>query len=374
MTNFVHLHTHSDYSLLDGACSISQLINQAYKLDMPALALTDHGNLFGAIDFYQKAKKRKLKPLIGCEVYVAPTSRFKKKKIGGQPTAYHLTLLAKNKKGYENLMELITGGYLEGFYYHPRVDKEFLSQKGEGLIVLSGCAKGEIPFLLSQNKVDKAKEICQFYKNLYGEDFYLEVQDVGLEFQKKINSSLANLSQELSIPLVATNDVHYLNKEDAQAQDVLLCIQTGKTLDDTNRLKFSSSELYFRSSEEMEKIFSHLPQSISNAELISKKCNLELELGKTHLPVYRAPDGHNLDKYLRKLCQERLPHCYPTASASVEQRLETELNIISKAGYTGYFLIVWDFISYAKKKKILIGPGRGSVTGSIVAYLLGITN
>jgi len=218
MTNFIHLHTHSDYSLLDGACSISQLINQAYELDMPALALTDHGNLFGAIDFYQ-------------------TSRFKKKKIGGQPTAYHLTLLAKNKKGYENLMELVTGGYLEGFYYHPRVDKELLSQKREGLIALSGCAKGEIPFLLSQNKVDKAKEICQFYKNLYGEDFYLEVQDVGLEFQKKINSSLADLSQELSIPLVATNDVHYLNKEDAQAQDVLLCIQTGKTLDDTNRTR-----------------------------------------------------------------------------------------------------------------------------------------
>ncbi len=374
MTNFVHLHTHSDYSLLDGACSISQLINQAYKLDMPALALTDHGNLFGAIDFYQKARKRKLKPLIGCEVYVAPTSRFKKKRIGGQPTAYHLTLLVKNKRGYENLMELITGGYLDGFYYHPRVDKEFLSQKGEGLIALSGCAKGEIPFLLSHNEVDKAKEICQFYKNLYGDDFYLEVQDVGLEFQKKINSSLVNLSQEFSIPLVATNDVHYLNKEDAQAQDVLLCIQTGKTLDDTNRLKFSSSELYFRSSQEMEKIFSHFPQAISNAELISKKCNLELELGRIHLPVYRAPDGHNLDEYLRKLCQERLPHCYPTASTSAEQRLETELNIISEAGYTGYFLIVWDFISYAKKNKILIGPGRGSVTGSIVAYLLGITN
>lgn len=374
MTNFVHLHTHSDYSLLDGACSISQLINQAYKLDMSALALTDHGNLFGAIDFYQKARKRKIKPLIGCEVYVAPTSRFKKKKIGGQPSSYHLTLLVKNRKGYQNLMELITGGYLEGFYYHPRIDKEFLSQKREGLIALSGCPKGEIPFLLSQSKVDKAKEICQFYKNLYGEDFYLEVQDVGLEFQKKINSSLINLSQELSIPLVATNDVHYLNKEDAQAQDVLLCIQTGKTLDDTNRLKFSSSELYFRSSEEMEKIFSHFPQAISNTKLISEKCNLELELGKTHLPVYRAPEGHNLNEYLRKLCQERLPHCYPTASAAVHQRLETELSIITKAGYTGYFLIVWDFISYAKKKKILIGPGRGSVTGSIVAYLLGITN
>lgn len=374
MTNFVHLHTHSDYSLLDGACSISQLINQAYKLDMSALALTDHGNLFGAIDFYQKARKRKIKPLIGCEVYIAPTSRFKKKKIGGQPTSYHLTLLVKNKKGYQNLMELITAGYLEGFYYHPRIDRELLSERGEGLIVLSGCPKGEIPFLLSQNKVDKAKEICQFYKNLYGEDFYLEVQDVGLEFQKKINSSLINLSQELSIPLVATNDVHYLNKEDAQAQDVLLCIQTGKTLDDTNRLKFSSSELYFRSSEEIEKIFSHFPQAISNTKLISEKCNLELELGKTHLPVYRVPEGHNLNEYLRKLCQERLPHCYPTASAAVHQRLETELSIITKAGYTGYFLIVWDFISYAKKKKILIGPGRGSVTGSIVAYLLGITN
>ena len=374
MTNFVHLHTHSDYSLLDGACSISQLINQAHELDMPALALTDHGNLFGAIDFYQKAKKRKLKPIIGCEVYVAPTSRFEKKKVGEQPTAYHLTLLAKDKKGYKNLMELVTRGYLEGFYYHPRIDKELISQKGEGLIVLSGCAKGEIPFLLSQNKVDKAKEICQFYKDLYGEDFYLEVQDIGLEFQKKINSSLANLSQELSIPLVATNDVHYLNKEDAQAQDVLLCIQTGKTLDDTNRLKFSTTELYFRSSEEMEKTFSQFPQATSNAELISEECNLELELGKTHLPVYKAPDGHDLDGYLRKLCQEKLPHCYPIDSTSAEQRLETELDIISKAGFTGYFLIVWDFISYAKKRDILIGPGRGSITGSVVAYLLGITN
>lgn len=374
MSEFVHLHTHSDYSLLDGACSISQLINQTYKLGMPALALTDHGNLFVAIDFYQKAKKRGIKPIIGCEIYVAPRSRFEKKKIGGKPTAYHLTLLAKNKKGYENLMELITAGYLEGFYYHPRVDKEFLSQKREGLIALSGCAKGEIPFLLSQDRFDKAKETCQFYQNLYGEDFYLEVQDAGLEVQKKINSSLVNLSQELSIPLVATNDVHYLNKEDARAQDVLLCIQTGKMLEDTNRLKFSSSELYFRSSQEMEKLFSHLPEAISNTIFISGKCNLELELGEIHLPVYSVPNGYDLDGYLRKLCQERLPQCYPTISSSTRERLDTELNIISKMGYAGYFLIVWDFIRYAKEKKILIGPGRGSVTGSIVAYLLGITN
>jgi len=374
MTDFVHLHTHSDYSLLDGACSVSQLINQAYKFGMPALAITDHGNLFGAIDFYRKAKKRGIKPIIGCEVYVAPDSRFKKKRIRGEPTSYHLTLLVKNRKGYENLLELITAGYLEGFYYHPRIDKELLSQKKEGLVVLSGCIKGEIPFLLSQNRFDKAEETCQFYRSLYGEDFYLELQEAGLESQKKINPSLINLSKKLSVPLVATNDVHYLNKEDARIQDVLLCIQTGKMLEDTNRLKFGSSEFYFRSSQEMKEIFSHLPEAISNTKLISDKCNLELELGKIHLPVYKVPEGHNLNEYLRKLCEEKLSQRYPTISSSIRQRLETELTIISKMGYAGYFLVVWDFIRYARKKKILIGPGRGSVTGSIVAYLLGITN
>ncbi len=374
MTEFVHLHTHSDYSLLDGACSISQLVNQTYKFDMPALALTDHGNLFGAIDFYQKAKKRRIKPIIGCEVYVAPSSRFKKKKVKGEVTSYHLTLLAKNIKGYQNLMELVTAGYQEGFYYHPRLDKELLSQKKEGLIALSGCTKGEIPFLLGQSRFDKAKEVCQFYRDLYGEDFYLEIQDLGLEFQKKINSSLVNLSQELSIPLVATNDIHYLEREDAKVQDVLLCIQTGKALKDTDRLKFTSSELYFRSSQEMGEVFSHLPEAISNTRLISDKCNLKLELGKPHLPLYRVPGGRDLDGYIRELCERRLPQCYPVLSPSLKERLETELAIISKMGYAGYFLIVWDFIHYAKKKKILVGPGRGSVTGSLVAYLLGITN
>ena len=374
MTEFVHLHTHSDYSLLDGACSISQLVNQTYKFDMPALALTDHGNLFGAIDFYQKAKKRRIKPIIGCEVYVAPSSRFKKKKVKGEVTSYHLTLLAKNIKGYQNIMELVTAGYQEGFYYHPRLDKELLSQKKEGLIALSGCTKGEIPFLLGQSRFDKAKEVCQFYRDLYGEDFYLEIQDLGLEFQEKINSSLVNLSQELSIPLVATNDIHYLEREDAKVQDVLLCIQTGKALKDTDRLKFTSSQLYFRSSQEMGEVFSHLPEAISNTRLISDKCNLKLELGKPHLPLYRVPGGRDLDGYIRELCEKRLPQCYPTPSPSLKERLETELAIISKMGYAGYFLIVWDFIHYAKKKKILVGPGRGSVTGSLVAYLLGITN
>ncbi|MCK4418599.1 PHP domain-containing protein, partial [Candidatus Aerophobetes bacterium] len=355
MTEFVHLHTHSDYSLLDGACSISQLVNQTYKFDMPALALTDHGNLFGAIDFYQKAKKRRIKPIIGCEVYVAPSSRFKKKKVKGEVTSYHLTLLAKNIKGYQNLMELVTAGYQEGFYYHPRLDKELLSQKKEGLIALSGCTKGEIPFLLGQSRFDKAKEVCQFYRDLYGEDFYLEIQDLGLESQEKINSSLVNLSQELSIPLVATNDIHYLEREDAKVQDVLLCIQTGKALKDTDRLKFTSSELYFRSSQEMGEVFSHLPEAISNTRLISDKCNLKLELGKPHLPLYRVPGGRDLDGYIRELCERRLPQCYPVLSPSLKERLETELAIISKMGYAGYFLIVWDFIHYAKKKKILVG-------------------
>ena len=374
MTEFVHLHTHSDYSLLDGACSISQLVNEAYKFDMPALALTDHGNLFGAIDFYQKAKKRGIKPIIGCEVYVAPSSRFKKKKVKGEVTSYHLTLLVKDIKGYQNLMELVTAGYLEGFYYHPRLDKELLSQKREGLVALSGCPKGEIPFLLGQGKFDKAKEVCQFYRDLYEDDFYLEIQDVGLEFQKKINSSLVSLSQELSIPLVVTNDIHYLEKEDAKVQDVLLCIQTGKALKDTDRLKFTSSELYFRSPQEMRQVFSEFPEAISNTRLIADKCNLKLELGKMHLPLYKVPGGRDLDGYIRELCEKRLPQCYPEASPSVKERLETELAIISRMGYVGYFLIVWDFIHYAKKKKIFVGPGRGSVTGSLVAYLLGITN
>ncbi|GAG54745.1 unnamed protein product, partial [marine sediment metagenome] len=232
MSEFTHLHIHSEYSLLDGASSISKLVNQAYKFDMPALALTDHGNLFGAVEFYQIASKRGIKPILGCEIYLAPGSRFKKKKVKGETVSYHLTLLAKDKKGYHNLMELVTIGFLEGFYYHPRLDKEILSRKKEGLVVLSGCLKGEIPSLLQKGRFDEARQVCLFYQDLYKDDFYLEVQDTGLEEQKEVNQALVQLSRELSIPLVATNDVHYLYRKDARTQDVLLCIQTGKTLKD----------------------------------------------------------------------------------------------------------------------------------------------
>ena len=373
MSDFVHLHTHSDYSLLDGACSISQLVNQAYKLNMPALALTDHGNLFGAVDFYQKASKKGIRPIIGCEVYVAPESRLKKKKLRGEVTSYHLILLCKDKQGYQNLMDLVSVGFLEGFYYHPRVDKQILSERSEGLIALSGCLKGEIPSLLKRGKIEKAKEIAKFYQSLFGDDFYLEIQSNGLEDQEIVNNLLIQLGKELSIPLVATNDVHYLFKEDAKAQDVLLCIQTGKTLTDNNRLKFSSSNFYFRSSSEMSELFSNLPEAITNTEEIAKKVTFTLRKKKVYLPTYQVPSGYDLDSYLRELCEQGLTKKYPNPTAKVKDRLKRELEIISSMGFSGYFLIIWDVIHYAKGKGILVGPGRGSATGSLVAYLLDIT-
>jgi len=373
MPYFVHLHTHSDYSLLDGACSISQLVDKAYQFDMPALALTDHGNIFGAVEFYQKASNKGIKPIIGCEVYVAPQSRFKKRKTRGENIAYHLILLCKNKKGYQNLMELVSKGFTEGFYYHPRVDKKLLFELREGIIVLSGCIKGEIPSLLVKGEVEKAYQVAREFKEIYGDDFYLEIQSTGLEEQKIVNVKLKEISRELSIPLVATNDVHYIKKEDARAQEVLICIQTGKTLEDTSRLKFSSSEFYFCSLQEMLGKFKDERDAVYLSEDIAKKCNFVLERGKMYLPVYRSPDGTDLVDYLSKLCQEGLKKRYSSVSKEVMDRLKYELDIISSMGYAGYFLIVWDFIRYARENGILVGPGRGSATGSLVAYLLGIT-
>jgi len=373
MPYFVHLHTHSDYSLLDGACNISQLIERASQLNMPALALTDHGNVFGAIEFYEAALQKGIKPIIGCEVYVAPYSRFKKRRIKGEDVAYHLTLLCKNEQGYKNLMELVSKGFTEGFYYNPRVDKALLSELKEGIIALSGCIKGEIPSLLLKGEVEKACKVAKEFREIYGDDFYLEIQDNGLEEQKEVNRGLIQISKELSIPLVATNDIHYLDREDARAQEVLICIQTGKTLDDVNRLKFSSSELYFRTAEEMLERFEDLKEAVYMSGEISEKCNLTLEKGKVYLPVYTPPDGSSLVDYLKRLCEEGIKRRYSSPSREVIERLNYELDVISDMGYAGYFLIVWDFIRYAREKDILIGPGRGSVAGSLVAYLLGIT-
>lgn len=373
MSDFVHLHTHSEYSLLDGACSINQLVERACQLHMPALALTDHGNLFGAVEFYRKASQKGLQPIIGCEVYVAPDSRFKKKKIKGEGTSYHLTLLCKNKQGYQNLLELVSRGFTEGFYYHPRVDKKLLSQFNQGLVVLSGCIKGEIPSLLVRGETEKALEAAKELREIFRNDFYLEVQANGLEEQKVVNTYLKEFGKELSLPLVATNDVHYIYEEDARVQEVLICIQTGKTLEDDTRLKFSSSELYFRTAEQMLVMFNLDKELVYISGEIARKCNFSLEEAALHLPVYEPPKHCTLPEYLKELCQKNLDKYYPDPGDEIKARLNYELDVISDMGYAGYFLIVWDFISYAKNNGIIVGPGRGSVTGSLVAYLLGIT-
>ncbi len=373
---FIHLHNHTDYSLLDGACRIDALVAQAKRFGMPAVAITDHGNMFGAIEFYKKAMEAGLKPIIGSEVYVAPKSRKEKTSPSGlNEASYHLTLLAKDYQGYKNLMRLSTIGYLEGFYYKPRIDKECLAQFGEGLIGLSGCAKGEIPRLLISGNYEKAKKVAREYLEIFGaENFYLELQDHGIEEEKKALKGLLKLSEELGIPYVATNDCHYLVKEHYQAHDLLLCIQTGKKVQDEDRLRFSTDQIYFKSPEEMERLFSSLPQALSNSVRIAEGCNLMLDFHKVHLPHFPLPQGYpNPGSYLRELAHQGLKDRYAKVTPQLEERLEYELGIIEKMGFAGYFLIVKDLIDYARSQGISVGPGRGSVGGSLVAYSLGIT-
>ncbi|MCD5397949.1 DNA polymerase III subunit alpha, partial [candidate division NPL-UPA2 bacterium] len=373
-SSFVHLHNHTEYSLLDGACRLSVLIDKAREYKMPALAITDHGNLFGAIKFYRQAEKAGIKPIIGCEVYVAPQSRFEKTARGIREAAFHLTLLAKDKEGYKNLLKLSTAGYLEGFYYRPRVDKELLSAHSSGIIALSGCLKGEIPHLIQSDLLPRARQVAGRFQDIFGkENFFLEVQDQKIEGQEQVVRELINLSRDLSLPLVATNDCHYVNKEDSQAQDVLLCIQTGKTIDDPQRMKFSTDEFYFKSPEEMHALFADIPEAISQTVEIAERCNLKLTFGQSHFPRFEAPKGNNLDSYLEELCRKGLRGRYSGLTPEIEGRLREELSIIKETGYASYFLIVWDFIRYAREKGIPIGPGRGSAGGSLAAYLLGIT-
>jgi DNA polymerase-3 subunit alpha len=378
-SDFVHLHVHSQYSLLDGACRLDSLLDKAVEYKMPALAITDHGNMFGAVEFYQQACKRGIKPIIGCEVYVAPGSRFDRDTNSATEAASHLLLLAKDETGYHNLMRLVTAGYFEGFYYRPRVDKQILAQYSKGLIASTACLKGEIPQLLLNRQRKKAETVAQEFKDIWGEDFYLEIQENGIAEQTKVNKELLSLSKKTGIPLVATNDCHYLNAQDAYAHEILLCIQTGKTINDSQRMKFSTQEIYFKSPSQMQQMFSEIPQALSSTLEIARRCNLELEFNKLHMPHYQVPEGYDLDTYLEKLAREGLHKRFcgldiDNKDDPLVKRLEHELQVIRNMGYSGYFLIVWDFINFARQNKIPVGPGRGSAAGSLVAYALGITD
>lgn len=374
-SDFVHLHLHTQYSLLDGACRIPELLNLAKQYKMDSLAITDHGNMFGAIEFYQGAQKAGIKPIVGCEVYVAPGDRTDKNTNGIEDSSYHLILLCRDETGYHNLMKLVTTAYLDGFYYRPRIDKEVLAQHSEGLIALTACLKGEVPVLIQQKRFNDALKCADTYLNIMGKgNLYLELQGNSIPQQKIVNEGLIKISKELKLPLVATNDVHYLTKNMAEAHEALLCIQTQTTLDDPNRMRFQTNEFYFMSPQEMKALFKDVPEAINNTVEIAERCNLELDFKKIHLPKYVAPAGYSKEDYLKKLCDEGLEKRYGGMTPEIEARLSHELKIIKDMGFVSYFLIVWDFIHYAKSKGIPVGPGRGSAAGSLVSYLLGITD
>jgi len=371
---FIHLHVHTEFSLLDGACRISELLGRAKELKMPALAITDHGYMYAAINFYFQAKEAGIKPLIGCELYVAPRSRFHKETKEDR-SPYHLTVLAKNLQGYKNLVKLVTLASLEGFYSRPRVDRELLEKYREGLVVLSGCPEGEVPTLLLQGKIKEAEEAAGWHREVFGEDYYLEIMDLDLPSFKDLRPLLKELSVKTNTPIVATNDVHCVKKEDAYAQDVLLAIQTNSYLDDEKRLKFNTEEFYLKSGAEMAELFKDLPEAIKITHEIAEKCQLDLETGVLHLPHFPVPEGETPETYLEKLVWEGIKKKYGTLlPPEVIDRVKYELYTIEKMGYAAYFLIVQDFINWAKGQGIQVGPGRGSAAGSIVSYALGITS
>jgi len=371
MANFIHLHNHSEYSLLDGASRIRDMVAAAKKMNMGAIALTDHGVMYGAIKFYQEAIKNSVKPIIGCEVYVVE-NRFDKSK-GKNDNPSHLTLLATDITGYKNLMKLSSLGFLDGFYYKPRVDLELVKKYSQGVIALSGCLSGILAKLMVAGQEKEAKTTAQNLLSIFKDNFYIEIQDQGLKEQGPLNKQLEEFAKELSVPLVATNDAHYVSKDDSMAQDVLLCIQTGSILEAEDRLKFSTPEFYLKSPKEMEKALGEYPEALANTLEIAEKCNIEMELGKTFLPHYKAPKDFTLESYLEKLCHESLPKKYNPVTDEVKERLKFELEVIKKTGFAAYFLIVWDFVNYAKSQGIKVGPGRGSAAGSIVSYCLDIT-
>ncbi len=370
---FTHLHVHTEYSLLDGACRIDDLATRAAELHLPSLAITDHGGLYGAIPFYKACEKRGIKPVIGCEVYVAPRSRFDREGKADSDLK-HLVLLAQNETGYRNLMGLVTDSNLEGFYYKPRVDRELLSRYAEGLIGMSACLSGEIPSLIMQERETEARELAGRYADLFGRDqFFLELQENGIPEQSRANAALIRLSKELGLGLVATNDVHYTRREDAKIHDVLLCVQTNSTVDEPGRLRFATDQFYFRTPEEMKALFAECPEALRASLEIAERCRVRLEFGKVVLPDFEVPEGMTADSYLRHLCVERVPERYANSPEEVRRRLDYELKIIADKNLSSYMLITWDIIRFAKESGILVGPGRGSAPGSVILYLLGVT-
>ncbi len=372
---FTHLHTHTEYSLLDGSNKIKEYVARVKELGMTSAAITDHGAMFGVIDFYREAKAAGIRPILGCEVYVAPNSRFDKELTGGEDRYYHLVLLAENNKGYANLTKIVSRGYVEGFYYRPRVDMEVLEEFHEGIIALSACLAGEVQRYIAKGLYEEAKKKALKYESIFGKgNYFLELQDHGIPEQKQVNQALLRMSRELDIPLVATNDVHYTYAQDVKPHDILLCIQTGKKLADEDRMRYEGGQYYVKSPEEMESLFPYAPEALENTEKIARRCEVEIEFGVTKLPRYDVPEGYTSWEYLNKVCFEGLAKRYPDDDGSKKERLVYELNVIRDMGYVDYFLIVWDFIKYARDHGIAVGPGRGSAAGSIVSYTMGITN
>ena len=369
---FTHLHLHTEYSLLDGAARVGDVIDRAKQLNMRSIAITDHGVMYGVIDFYKKAIAAGVKPVLGCEVYVAPGKLSDKTKEMKEYS--HLVLLAKNNEGYQNLMRLSSIGYTQGFYHKPRIDYDVLEQHKSGLVCLSACLVGDIPRMLLSGDDAGAERLALRLYGMFGEDFFLELQDHSLPEQKIVNAKIITLAKKLNIPLVATNDVHYTRREDAEAQDVLLCIQTRTFIDDVNRMKFDTDEFYIKSAEEMAALFAHVPEAISNTNVIADRCNVTMDFSTTHLPVFEVPDGEDHAAYLKKLCYDGLAMRYEPVTEALKERLEFELSVIDRMGFTDYFLIVWDFIKFAHDHGIMVGPGRGSAAGSLAAYTLRITD
>ncbi|MCM1143260.1 MAG: DNA polymerase III subunit alpha [Blautia sp.] len=372
---FTHLHVHTEYSLLDGSNKIKEYVKRVKELGMDSAAITDHGVMYGVIDFYKAAKEAGINPIIGCEVYVAPNSRFDKELVGGEDRYYHLVLLAENNTGYANLVKIVSRGFTEGYYYKPRVDMEVLQEFHEGIIALSACLAGEVPRYIQKGLIDEAKKAARKYEDCFGKgNYFLELQDHGIPEQKTVNAALLKISQELDIPLVATNDVHYTYAEDEKSHDILLCLQTGKKLADEDRMRYVGGQYYVKSEEEMKGLFPYAWEAVENTQRIADRCHVEIEFGVYKVPRYEAPEGYDSWTYLQKLCQEGLAQRYPEDDGTLQERMEYELHIIKTMGFVDYFLIVWDYINFCRENGIAVGPGRGSAAGSIVSYCLRITN